>query len=191
MEPKQNKELSDLLAACGRGDRVAFARLYEVTSPKLFGVAVRMLRREDLAAEVLQECYVSIWTNARMYTAALSAPMTWMTSIVRNRCLDSLRRPRMEVQLAWNEESGEDPLSAVPSEELGPLAALQQSSDAKALAACLAKLDGKMRQAIMLAFFEGLSHSELATHMQQPLGTVKTWIRRGLERLKSCLGENQ
>ena len=80
---------------------------------------------------------------------------------------------------------------AIPSEELGPLALLQRSSDAKALAACLARLEGKMRQAIMLAYFEGLSHSELAAHMQQPLGTVKTWIRRGLERLKSCLGENQ
>ncbi len=190
MEPQQNKELAELLDACGHGDRAAFARLYEATSPKLFGVAVRMLRREDLAAEVLQECYVSIWMNARTYSVALSAPMTWMTSIVRNRCLDSLRRPRMEVSLAWNEESGEDPLAAVPSEELGPLATLQRSSDARALAACMAKLDGKMRQAIMLAFFEGLSHSELAVHMQQPLGTVKTWIRRGLERLKSCLGED-
>lgn len=190
MEPQQNKELADFLSACASGDKAAFARLYEATSPKLFGVAIRMLRREDLAAEVLQECYVSIWKNARTYSVALSAPMTWMTSIVRNRCLDSLRRPRMEVPLAWNDESGEDPLAAIPSEELGPLAMLQRSSDAKALAACLAQLDGKMRQAIMLAFFEGLSHSELASHMQQPLGTVKTWIRRGLERLKSCLGED-
>jgi RNA polymerase sigma-70 factor (ECF subfamily) len=80
-------------------------------------------------------------------------------------------------------------LAAIPSEELGPLALLQRSSDAKALAACLARLEGKMRQAIMLAYFEGLSHSELAEHMRQPLGTVKTWIRRGLERLKGCLGE--
>jgi RNA polymerase sigma-70 factor, ECF subfamily len=190
VDPQQNKELAELLGACGRGDPAAFARLYEATSPKLFGVAIRMLRREDLAEEVLQECYVSIWTNARTYSAALSAPMTWMTSIVRNRCLDSLRRPKMEVHLARDEESGEDPLAAIPSEDPGPLAMLQRSSDAKALAECLAKLDGKMRQAIMLAFFEGLSHSELAGHMQQPLGTVKTWIRRGLERLKSCLGED-
>jgi len=190
MEPQQNKELADLLGACGRGDRAAFARLYEATSPKLFGVAIRMLRREDLAEEILQECYVSIWNNARGYSVALSAPMTWMTSIVRNRCLDTLRRPRIEVSLARDEESGEDPLAAIPSEELGPLALLQRSSNAKALAGCLAKLEGKMRQAIMLAFFEGMSHSELAEHMQQPLGTVKTWIRRGLERLKSCLGED-
>lgn len=188
MEPQQNKELAELLAACGRGDRAAFARLYEATSPKLFGVAMRMLRRDDLAEEVLQECYVSIWNNAGSYAVGLSAPMTWMTSIVRNRCLDSLRRPRLEVSLARDDESAEDPLAAIPSEDLGPLAMLQQSSDAKALAACLSQLDAKMRQAIVLAFFEGLSHSELAGHMQQPLGTVKTWIRRGLERLKSCLG---
>lgn len=190
MESQQNKELADLLGACGRGDRVAFARLYEATSPKLFGVAIRMLRREDLAEEILQECYVSIWTNARTYSAGLSAPMTWMTSIVRNRCLDSLRRPRIEVALGRDDESGEDPLDAVPSDEPGPLASLQRSNDARALAECLAKLDGKMRQAIVLAFFEGLSHSELAGHMRQPLGTVKTWIRRGLERLKACLGED-
>ena len=189
MEPQQNKELAELLGACGRGDRAAFARLYEATSPKLFGVAIRMLRREDLAEEVLQECYVSIWTNARTYSAGLSAPMTWMTSIVRNRCLDSLRRPRVEVSLARGDESGEDPLEAVPSEEPEPLETLRQSRDAKALAECLGKLDGKMRQAIVLAFFDGLSHSELAGHMRQPLGTVKTWIRRGLERLRSCLGD--
>jgi len=190
MEPQQNKELADLLGACGRGDRAAFARLYEATAPKLFGVAIRMLRRDDLAEEILQECYVSIWNHARTYSVALSAPMTWMTSIVRNRCLDALRRPRLEVALAPNDETGEDPLAAVPSEEPGPLAVLQRSSDARALADCLGQLDGKMRQAIMLAFFEGLSHSELAAHMGQPLGTVKTWIRRGLERLKICLGED-
>lgn len=190
MESRQNKELAELLGACGRGDRAAFASLYEATSPKLFGVAVRMLRREDLAEEVLQECYVSIWTNARTYSAGLSAPMTWMTSIVRNRCLDSLRRPRIEISATRDDESGEGEFDAVASEEPGPLAVLQRSKDAKVLADCLAQLDGKMRQAIVLAFFDGLSHSELASHMRQPLGTVKTWIRRGLERLKGCLGED-
>jgi RNA polymerase sigma-70 factor, ECF subfamily len=188
VDPQQNKELAELLGACGRGDRGAFARLYETTSPKLFGIAIRMLRREDLAEEVVQECYVSIWKNARTYTAALSAPMTWMTSIVRNRCLDSLRRPRLEVSLARDEETGDDPLEAVPSEEPEPLEMLQRSSDANALATCLAALDARMRQAIVLAYFEGMSHSELASHMRQPLGTVKTWIRRGLERLRNCLG---
>jgi len=191
MDPQKNKELAGLLAACGRRDRAAFTQLYGATSSQLFGVAIRMLKRQDLAEEILQECYVSIWNNAAGYSAGLSAPMTWMTSIVRNRCLDWLRRPKMEVVLgARDADDAEDPLAAIPSEDPGPLAQLERSSDASALARCLAELEPKMRQAIALAFFDGLSHSELAAHMRQPLGTVKTWVRRGLERLRGCLGGN-
>ena len=171
-----------LLAASGNGDRQAFARLYEQSSAKLFGVAMRILRREDWAEEVVQESYVNIWHHAGGYRAQLSAPMTWMTSIVRNRCLDWLRRPNLELP-----EDDEHQLDAWASDEPGPLAQLQSRSEAQALAACLGRLEGKMRQAIMLAFFEGMSHSELASHMREPLGTVKTWVRRGLERLKTCL----
>jgi RNA polymerase sigma-70 factor (ECF subfamily) len=188
MDPAQNKLLENLLEACSRRDHGAFARLYETTSSKLFGVAVRILRREDWAEEVLQDCYVSIWNHAASYAAGLSAPMTWMTSIVRNRCLDWLRRPKLEVVLERPGEEGEDPLEAIASDNPGPLEELSRSTDAKALAECLKGLEAKQRQAIMLAFFQGLSHSELAGHMRQPLGTVKTWVRRGLERLKVCLG---
>jgi RNA polymerase sigma-70 factor, ECF subfamily len=171
-----------LLAACARRDRAAFARLYKATSAKLYGVAVRILRREDWAEEVLQECYVSIWTHAPEYRPALAAPMTWMTSIVRNRCLDWLRRPRPEV----SDEDGalaENTESANP----GPLAELERVKDTQALARCLKGLEGKQRQAIALAFYDGLSHAELASHLREPLGTVKTWVRRGLLRLKDCL----
>ena len=176
------ERVSGLLAACARRDREAFALLYQATSAKLFGVALRILRREDWAEEVLQESYVSIWNHARDYSAGLAAPMTWMTSIVRNRCLDWLRRPNREIsdpegELAASVEAGGP----------GPLDALAQSADARALADCLRRLEGKQRQAIMLAFFQGLSHSELAAHLRQPLGTVKTWVRRGLSRLKVCL----
>jgi len=187
VDPERNEALRALLAACGRRDQAAFARLYEATSPKLFAVAVRMLKREDWAEEVLQDCYVSIWNNAASYSAALSAPMTWMTSIVRNRCLDWLRRPALEVVLEGGEDGDEDPLERMASGDPGPLESLAASGDAKAVAGCLAALDAKMRQAIVLAFYEGLTHTELAAHMRQPLGTVKTWIRRGLERLKGCL----
>jgi RNA polymerase sigma-70 factor (ECF subfamily) len=131
---------------------------------------------------------VSIWNHAGTYSAGLSAPLTWMTSIVRNRCLDWLRRPRLEVALERPDEDGEDPLELIAAEGPGPLEHLARSADAKALAECLGRLDAKQRQAIMLAFYSGLSHSELATHMRQPLGTVKTWVRRGLEKLKGCLG---
>jgi RNA polymerase sigma-70 factor (ECF subfamily) len=171
--------LEDLLARSAQGDRAAFQRLYQASAAKLHGVALRILRRGDWAEEVLQECYVSIWTRAGDYRAGLSAPMTWMTSIVRNRCLDWLRRPAPEVAVETFEE--------LESGSPGPLAELERSKDAQALARCLGGLDARQRQAIALAFYDGLSHAELASHLRQPLGTVKTWVRRGLLRLKSCL----
>lgn len=187
MSPADVEQLKSLLAATARRDEAAFARLYEATSAKLFGVAVRILRREDWAEEVLQDCYVSIWNNAATYSAALSSPMTWMTSIVRNRCLDLLRRPVLDtVSAAADDEL--DPLEQIAGDDPGPLARLAASADARAIAECLGRLEAKQRQVIMLAFFRGLTHSELAAHTREPLGTVKTWIRRGLERLKGCLG---
>ena len=188
MDPAQNKLLEGLLTACARRDQAAFARLYQLTAPKLLGVAVRILRREDWAEEVLQDCFVSIWNHAGSYSAGLSAPMTWMTSIVRNRCLDWLRRPKLEVVLERPDDDGEDPLDEIAADDPGPLDRLARLADARALADCLGRLEVKQRQAIMLAFYDGLSHSELASHMRQPLVTVKTWVRRGLERLKGCLG---
>jgi RNA polymerase sigma-70 factor (ECF subfamily) len=125
---------------------------------------------------------VSIWTHAPEYRPALAAPMTWMTSIVRNRCLDWLRRPRLEVA----DEDGAFAESA-ESDNPGPLAELERSKNAQAVARCLKGLEARQRQAIALAFFDGLSHSELASHLREPLGTVKTWVRRGLLKLKSCL----
>jgi RNA polymerase sigma-70 factor (ECF subfamily) len=188
MDPAQNKLLQDLLAACARKDEAAFARLYQATAPKLFGVALRILKREDWAEEVIQDCFVSVWNHAGSYSAGLSAPLTWMTSIVRNRCLDWLRRPKLEVVLVAGDDDAEDPLEGLASNDPGPLDELARSADAKALAHCLRRLEAKQRQAIMLAFYDGLSHSELASHMREPLGTVKTWVRRGLERLRGCLG---
>jgi RNA polymerase sigma-70 factor (ECF subfamily) len=158
--------------------------LYALTSAKLFGVALRILRRQDWAEEVLQECYVNIWNHAGNYAVAKSAPLTWMTSIVRNRSLDWLRRPQTE---ATGEEY-DIAVEAWRDDAPGPVESLVASSEAAALARCLEQLEAKQRQSIMLAFFHGLSHSELASHMKQPLGTVKTWVRRGLERHQSCLG---
>ena len=174
--------LTALLAGCARRDQAALARLYELTSPKLFGVALRIVRREDWAEDVLQECYLKIWNNAPKYRAGLAAPMTWMTSIVRNRCLDWLRRPKFEIADVDGAIA-----EATPSAAEGPLAQLERAADAAGIARCLKGLDARQRQAIMLAFFDGMSHSELASHLREPLGTVKTWVRRGLLRLKSCL----
>ncbi len=183
-----NEELRKLLLACAKRDATAFSKLYSTTSSKLFGVALRILRREDWAEEVLQDCYLSIWNNASTYTSELSAPLTWMTSIVRNRCLDWLRRPRLELAVDTADDSEGSFFDGIASANPGPLEQVLQASDAAALARCLGQLDAKHREVITLAFFEGLSHTELAQRLQHPLGTVKTWVRRSLERLKSCLG---
>lgn len=181
MSPGQDA-LPGLLAACALRDRAAFAELYRATSAKLYGVALRILRREDWAEEVLQECYVSIWAHAPGYQAALAAPMTWMTSIVRNRCLDWLRRPSAETP----DEDGAI-AERSPSPDPGPLEALERVKGAQALTRCLGVLEAQQRQAIALAFYDGLSHADIARHLRAPLGTVKTWVRRGLLRLKGCL----
>jgi len=109
--------------------------------------------------------------------------MTWMTSIVRNRSLDWLRRPREETP-----DDFELMLDYTSDDRPGPLERLTDSADAKRLARCLEQLEPSQRQTIALAFYHGLTHSELAEHLKAPLGTVKTWVRRGLEQLKSCLG---
>jgi RNA polymerase sigma-70 factor (ECF subfamily) len=179
----RDEQLATLLAQSALHDQPAFAKLYRATAPKLFGVAIRILRRQDWAEDVLQECYVNIWNHAADYAVAKSAPLTWMTSIVRNRCLDWLRRPHPEspgdeyeiVAETWSDEAP------------GPMEQLLAATEAAALARCMGQLESRQRQSIALAFFHGLSHSELAAHMRQPLGTVKTWVRRGLERLKGCL----
>jgi RNA polymerase sigma-70 factor (ECF subfamily) len=109
--------------------------------------------------------------------------MTWMTAIVRNRALDWLRRPR-EVELG---EEHEELMASIPDDSPGPEALLQRSLEAGALAECLKGLPQDQQSSITLAFFYGLSHGELAQQMRKPLGTVKTWVRRGLDRLRSCL----
>ncbi len=175
--------LAALLSRSALRDQAAFAELYRRTSAKLFGVALRIVRRRDWAEDILQESFVNIWHHAGDYTAARSAPMTWLTSIVRNRCLDWARRPREETP-----ETFDGMLEGVADDAPGPLACLARTSDAKRLARCLETLEPAQRQSIALAFYHGLSHSELAEHVKAPLGTVKTWVRRGLERLKTCLG---
>jgi len=180
MDPDQ---LSDLLSRCALRDQRAFQALYRDSSAKLFAVAVRITRRRDWAEEVLQESFINIWNHASGYNAAKSAPMTWMTAIVRNRALDVLRRPR-EVEI---DEGHEALMALIQDESPSPEELFIQSTEARALAECMKELTGDQQKCIALAFFNGLSHGELARHMQKPLGTVKTWVRRGLERLKTCL----
>ena len=173
--------LAELLSRTGLGDRRAFAELYEASRAKLFAVSLRIVRERPLAEEVLQDSYVRIWNHAREYAQAKSAPMTWMTAIVRNRSLDIVRRTREEPDVDDVLTAGLMDQGALPPAEAAA------RGDAHSVRECLAELEGDQRQSIALAFYHGLSHSELATHLGKPLGTVKTHIRRGLLKLRDCL----
>ncbi len=177
-----NERLAALLAQAGLGNRSAFADLYEATKSKLFAVSLRIVRERHIAEEVLQDSFVNIWNNATKYAVGQSAPMTWMTAIVRNRSLDIVRRPFAEVQ-------DEDDYFAINMEDErpGPDEQLIARRDQVKIERCMKGLDGEQQQTISLAFFQGLSHSEVASHLGKPLGTVKTHIRRGLHKLKGCL----
>lgn len=177
-----NERLADLLSRCGVGDRKAFAALYDATKSKLFAVSLRIVRERHIAEEVLQDSFVSIWNNAGKYAVDKSAPMTWMTAIVRNRSLDIVRRPLVEIadQDDFFALNMEDPAPEPPDQ----FAARREQAS---IERCMKGLDGDQLQTISLAFFHGLSHSEVADHLGRPLGTVKTHIRRGLQKLKGCL----
>ncbi len=172
-------------------DQAAFKQLYDATSHCLLGIVMRMLRERAWAEDVLQEIYVSVWNTAPNYSALKAQPMTWLMTIARHRALDALRSKRTErqhiVQPAPGLDDDEGSVPDVADERIGPLDQLLHSTEAERLRHCLQRLESTQRQAIALAFYNGLTHAELALHMRQPLGTVKAWVRRGLERLRPCL----
>jgi RNA polymerase sigma-70 factor (ECF subfamily) len=183
----RSSRLAALLARVALGDQHAFADVYSESGAHLYGVALRMVRDRQLAEEILQEAFVSVWHHAGSYDAARSQPITWLTSIVRNRCLDQLRKREVDtVTLASDDDEdgrGWQPASEGPT----PVELLLAGADARSVRDCVGALDAGPRQAIALAFFHGLSHAELAAHLREPLGTVKSWVRRGLEQLRHCL----
>lgn len=194
MKADSSPTLQELLAGTSRGDHAAFAAVYERTHAHLFGVALRMLGREQAAEDALQEAFVSVWKSASQYRSQVGAmevqPMTWLIAIVRNKALDALRlrarRRETELPDAGAVEDGEAEMPGQP----GGASALElfaQASQALQIEGCMGSLQGSYRQSLALAYYQGLSHSEVAAQMGAPLGSVKAWIRRGLERLKACL----
>ena len=180
--------LARLLARTALADQQAFSELYRLSSSQLYAVALRILRDSAAAEEVLQEAFVSVWHHAGSYSAAKSQAQTWLTSIVRNRCLDQLRRREIDT-VTLTREDGDDPDVDFASTGPTPIELLLDGAEAQSVRQCVDALEGAQKQAIALAFYQGLTHAELAVHLREPLGTVKSWIRRGLERLKHCLDQ--
>lgn len=168
-----------LLCATAEGDRRAFAKLYQATSGKLFAVCLQLLQRRDLAEEAMQEAYVKVWHNASDYHNDKGSVLVWMVSIARYRALDILR------SASYRRETRESVQEQADSS--GPQGALFEQRDKVRIDECMDTLEDGQRQMIQLAYFRGLTHAELTEHTGSPLGTIKSWIRRGLQKLKRCL----
>ncbi len=185
--------LEALIAAAARGDHACFAEIYQRTHLHLFGVAVRILGQGQAAEDVLQEAYVSIWKSAGGYRQQVDGQtlqaMTWLIAIVRNKALDALRARtrRRESELPASGDVDEDDVQSLANPAPSAMHLLEQASQALHIEGCMKTLDGSHRQSLALAYYQGLSHSEVAAHMGAPLGSVKAWIRRGLDKLKGCL----
>ncbi len=184
-------QLAQTLSRVALGDRVAFRTLYDQAGAHLLGVILRINSDRAQAEELLQEVFIKIWNAASSFDAQKAQAMTWMTSVARNRAIDSLRRRQTEPHEVRSRHSAddeeEDMLNQFASDAPGPMELLGQAVQAKAIKVCLGGLNREQQQSLALAFYEGLSHAEVAEHLGQPLGTVKSWVRRGLQGLRTCL----
>ena len=168
-----------LLHRCTDGDRAAFRLLYDRWGGRLYGIALRITRQASLAADATQDAFVQIWQQAHRFDPERGEPEAWLIGITRYRALDIVRRQSREVP-GYEPDERED-------ESPDALARLISTAEGAALQRCLGELEEDRRRLMVMAFVDGLSHSELAERMSVPLGTVKSWIRRSLILLRGCL----
>ncbi|MFC5435612.1 sigma-70 family RNA polymerase sigma factor [Rhodanobacter umsongensis] len=181
--PAERDELNQLLQRAGRGDQQAFAELYRRTSSKLFGICLRMLRDRGEAEEVLQETYTTVWRRAASFDAAKASAITWLVTLSRNKAIDRLRQHREELM--------DDParLDETVDEQPTPAADAETSQEYQRLQHCLDQLEPQQQSSVREAFFTGATYNELAMRCKVPLGTMKSWIRRSLMQLRTCLDQ--
>ncbi len=175
--------LNGLLKAVASSDRSAFAELYRDTSRKIFGILLRLLKRQELAEEILQETYVKIWQGAASFDPTKASAISWMATIARNRALDELRKHSITT------EADDETLATLVDHGPGPGVQMEQSEAVQRLERCLQGMGDPHATLIRHAYLDGASREALAAQFEQPVGTVKTWLRRGLNQLKECLGE--
>lgn len=174
-------EFGGLLAAIASGNREAFDELYQATARRLFPVVLRIVIQRDLAEDVLQETYLTIWRKAGQYDRKRGASFGWIAAIARNRAIDRLRRdnsrPREDVAL---DDSDDDVEYLIADQAKG------NSGDSATIRQCVDGLQENHRKAILFGYYYGMTHEEMAAQFDAPLGTVKSWVRRGLHQLKEC-----
>lgn len=180
MAQLDNHELTRLLGATARGDRQAFALLYQRTSPKLFAILLRMIRNKAGAEDALQDVFLKIWRNARSFAPEAGPAMTWLVAIARNRAIDILRARNPAAPM---ETEATDYLANIADRRGGQ----GQMMELAALEHCLQTIEEPARACILLAYYEGYSREELASRFGRPVGTIKTWLHRSLATLRSCL----
>ena len=179
-------ELIQLLDRVAAQDHAALKALYDRSAGKLYGLALRVVTHRERAEDVLQEAFLTIWRSAGDYRSSLSPPMAWMGLIVRCRGLDQLRK-RTADRTQVTQELDDVLADTLPGDSPNPMDAVQASEQAFALHQCLGQLESNQREVVSLAYIRDMSHSELSNQLKLPLGTVKTWIRRGLDQLRNCM----
>lgn len=173
----QEAEMAAAIARCANEDKLALRLIFDREAPRMVGIAMRILRRADLAEEAVQESFVRIWRGARSFDPSRGAARTWLFTIVRNQ---ALTKARGEARFAADELTEEHHAATDD--------AVDRLPEASALRRCLATLEKERRIAVVLAYVHGLSHAQLATRLNVPLGTAKSWTRRGLLALRECMG---
>ena len=172
-------DINELLAKIALGDRLAFRSLYAQAGPRLFAVCLRMMRNRDEAEDVMQEAFVRIWEKSHLYDPAKGAALAWAATLTRNCCLDRLRKPGRDHQ-PFDDELIDELDRHVVNLDYG-------GAEAHDLKRCLSALRKDYRNAVILAYMNGLTHQELSEQLDKPLGTIKSWVRRGLDQLKDCM----
>lgn len=171
----------ELIAAVASGDRAAFRALYEQSGAKLFGICLRICHDRSVAEDAVQDAFVEIWRKAADFDPNRGRAGAWMSVIARNRAIDAIRRRGRAP--GWGSGDGVDPLALIAD----PAAREDGGIDAMALSQCLSRLEDGPRRMLVMAYVEGLSREELSQRFGSPVSTVKTWLRRGLAALKTCL----
>src|ERR1700748_2179505 len=175
-------ELVWLDAAVAKGDEAAFERLYAATRAKLYGVVLRILRRQDLAEEVIQDTYVRIWNSAGQFNPTLASPITWMASIARNRAIDLVRK-RSELSIE------EEPAAMeVAADSPDPLARGEMTEELKRLLECVGRLEPDRQKLVLLAYYNGWGRRQVGTKITAPGTTGEAWLRRAMMDIRECLG---